>query len=206
MISSSRYKWLVFLLVVLLATNFTLLYLYVKKDGGKSPNNTSAQSPANTDRPHGSKTAELLQNEVGFSEEQVQQYFQLREAHWKNMRPYFESMRSAKDSFYSLLRQDSISSSDIKMAATRIGLRQQDIDMATMKHFQEVKKLCTPEQKIRFDAFVKEVIRKMTMTRSPRNRNEEGKKDSINSINNQEEQESRWQKMKKEDSLETMKK
>jgi len=175
MISATRYKWLVFIIGLLVATNAMLLYLYTQPANPPKPAHEKEATPKK------GKTAQLLEKEVGFTPEQLAQYDSLRDAHWKSMGPYFEKLRDAKQSFYELLRVQDVPDSTLLAAARKIGESQEVIDIKTFGHFEEVKKLCRPEQKEKFEAFVTEVLRKMTMTRKNNSPNKPGQDSTKNS-------------------------
>lgn len=164
MISATRYKWLVFIISILLVANLILLYLYVNKSAsGVKPREKQENKQQQT---YHNRTAGILEKEVGFSKEQLAQYDTLRENHYKSMRPYFDSFRAAKDSFYRLLRLPDVPDSTLAGAAREIGRSQEKIDLRTFKHFQDVRALCKPEQQVKFEAFIQDVIKKMTFSRS----------------------------------------
>ena len=178
MISAKRYKWLVFIISVLLVANVVLLYMLVSEE--KKPGEPKKTEKPQQKHPYG-RTGEMLEKEVGFSKEQLERYTKLREAHWNTMGPLFEKMRNSKDSFYQLLRVPELSDSALKNAATAIGNAQLAIDLQTFKHFNEVKALCLPEQREKFDAFIEDVIKKMTMTRGRVNNNK-ASEDSLKNL------------------------
>ncbi|MCK7556416.1 hypothetical protein MKQ70_15890 [Chitinophaga sedimenti] len=85
-------------------------------------------------------------------------------------------MRAAKDSFYQQLYRDAVPDSVVSSYGDSIALKQKSIDMQVFRHFQQVRGLCTDEQRPRFDSLVNQVIRKMS---GPYRRDRGEKQDSI---------------------------
>ena len=149
----SRNKNLIFIIAVLLLTNIAVLvyFLWLKKP--EEPKRNSG---------HGSGLTEMLQQEVGFDENQIAQYKQLKEAQWKTIRPLFDEMRKAKDSLFRLMSDSTVSDSIINNAADVIGKKQRALDLQTFNHFKKVRTLCiTPEQQVKYDSAVLRMFRKM---------------------------------------------
>ena len=105
---------------------------------------------------------ESLKTEVGFDQKQLDTYQQLREEHMKKIKPLFEDIRSAKDSFYSLLYVDNPPDSLLNKTAARIGEKQMVLDREVFNHFKNVRLLNRPEQLAKFDTLYKKVIEKIT--------------------------------------------
>lgn len=146
----AKNKVLLIIVGVLLLVNLGVLLLFVNmKQGGRS-----------RERVRQGMT-EVLEKKAGFSPQQLKAYQDLREQHWTKMRPLLSDMRTAKDSFYRLLYQPSVTDSALSRAADAIGVRQKAIDMQTFRHFQQVRALCTPEQRPRLDSLIHQVVSRM---------------------------------------------
>lgn len=149
--NSSRNKVLLFLIGILLLTNIILVVFFVgKKDG---------------DKPRGSRdrstwVRDFLKDSVGFNEQQLTQYDQLRQQNRENMRPLFEDLGNAKLKFYEMVTQPATDSAN-QAAAALIGEKQKALDMAFFNHFKQVRSLCTPEQLPKYDSQVQHIIQRM---------------------------------------------
>ncbi|UYQ94363.1 hypothetical protein MKQ68_04575 [Chitinophaga horti] len=142
------------LVVILLATNVAMLVFFVF---------LKPQPPQKQGKGRGGyDVAVILEKEVGFSKQQMDTYNHLREQHWEKMKPSFMAMRTAKDSFYQQLYLDGVADSVVNRYGDTIAYRQKSIDMQIFRHFQQVRGLCTDEQRPRFDSLVNQVIRKMS--------------------------------------------
>src|SRR5688572_20777587 len=98
--NSPRIKVLLFLIGILLVTNLVLLLFFVlNKDGDQG----RGKRPPHTDRAQMMRT--FLKDSVGFSEQQLTQFDQIREKNREDMKPLFEEMRQSKLAFYNLLKQ-----------------------------------------------------------------------------------------------------
>ncbi|MGN7721950.1 Spy/CpxP family protein refolding chaperone [Chitinophaga sp. 22620] len=148
-----RNKVLSVLVIILLLTNLLLLFFFVW--------NKPADPARTSNRSRGGEVMQLLEKEVGFSKQQLDQYKQLKEQHWERMKTSFGELRTARDNFYKLLNENSVADSVITAAADSIGSRQMEIDVQTFRHFREVRGLCTPEQLPHFDSVVQHVMKKM---------------------------------------------
>ncbi|WP_346318120.1 hypothetical protein [Chitinophaga sp. YIM B06452] len=148
----ARNKVLGVLVIILLLTNLLLLFFFVwnKPDDARSSN-----------RGRGGEVMQLLEKQVGFSKQQLDQYKQLKDQHWERLKPSFGELRTARDNFYKLLNENSVPDSVLMAAADSIGAKQVVIDLQTYRHFREVRGLCTPEQLPHFDSVVQHVMKKM---------------------------------------------
>jgi periplasmic protein CpxP/Spy len=158
-------KAIVFIIGILLLSNLTLLYFFMKKDdhkGGPKPQYKSFRE----------YMIATLKDEVGFNEEQIAQYVELSDKHKKTMRPMFNDIHNAKDSFYKLLKtepSDSVRNSYL----VKIGQKQDSIDLKIFNHFLALKHVCTQEQLPRYDTVIQDVI--SGMINSPKKGSEKKK-------------------------------
>lgn len=150
--SISRNKPLIFIIGVLLITNIALL-LYFLND--RKPHHNEKM----TSRTGVISTA--LKNEVGFSDEQIAEYRQIKEDHFKTMRPMMDDIRRFKDSLFRLLGNDSANDTIVDRLAGEVAMRQKQMDLLAFSHFRKVRQLCTQEQLPKYDTLVMKMIRKM---------------------------------------------
>ena len=144
----AKNKVLLIIVGVLLLVNLGVLLLFVnmKQPGGRVRDRVRQGM------------SEVLEKKAGFTPQQLKAYQELREQHWAKMKPLLGDMRAAKDSFYRLLYQPSVADSTLSRVAAAIGVRQQAIDMQTFRHFQQVRALCTPEQRPKLDSLIHQVV------------------------------------------------
>lgn len=164
--NSSRTKVLLFLVGILLLTNIALVIFFV---GKRTP---EKRGPRGGDR--SSMVRDYLKDSVGFNEQQLARYDQLRHQNRENMKPLFEDLGNAKMAYYKYINQPAVDSAS-KAAAAMIGQKQQELDMAFFNHFRQVRELCTPGQQSRYDSLVQQIIRRMVAPRGDHKQRKPGK-------------------------------
>ncbi|CAH0997645.1 hypothetical protein EMA8858_03779 [Emticicia aquatica] len=101
----------------------------------------------------------FLENELKFDQKQSDAYRILRQQHAAQVRALRETVKSMKTEFYEELSQENISDSTIKSKAINIETKMAEVDLITFKHFQQVRRMCTPQQQKRFDELIMDLIR-----------------------------------------------
>jgi periplasmic protein CpxP/Spy len=151
--NGSRNKILLFLVGILLLANIVMLVFFVgKKSPGKDRSHSSGRSRSEVMR-------DFLKDSVGFNEQQLAQFDQIREQHRDSVKTLFDDMRNAKMAFY---KQAGQSDTAAQMAAADvIAQKQKALDVAFFTHFQDIRQLCTPEQITRYDSLVQKIVRRM---------------------------------------------
>lgn len=99
-----------------------------------------------------------LQNDVGFSKDQLDQYQALRKEQREKARPMFNALRTTKKDFYNLMYSSTNSDSVINVYADSIGQRQKNLDMQMFRYFKSIRNLCKPEQLPKFDSAITKEI------------------------------------------------
>lgn len=153
MTSEKKIKSLIGIVVFLLLSNIAMLIFFVLL------NNDTRHASGNHEN---NLIGSFLKNDIGFSATQMTEYDTMRNEHLRNMKPLFDKMRSVRDSFYGLLYIDALPDSVINSKAAIIGERQAEMDKNFLRHLQEVRKLCKPEQLPKFDSSFKVVVSKIT--------------------------------------------
>ncbi|HEX5652780.1 MAG TPA: periplasmic heavy metal sensor [Chitinophagaceae bacterium] len=153
MSTTSRNKTLLFIIAVLLLTNIAVLVYFLgnkRQDNGKPP------------RSQRGGLSEMLQKEVGFNEDQVAKYKELKVQQWETIRPMFDQMRKAKDSLFRLMSDSTANDSVINKAAESIAAQQKALDLQAFNHFKRVRELCSnPDQQVKYDSAILRMFRKM---------------------------------------------
>jgi len=145
-------KVLVTIIAILLLANIAMLVFFIS--GMRKPERENAANK----RPH--STESFLQAKIGFSEQQLTQFNQLKEEHHEKLSPFFEDLRLTKDQFF-LLVKDSLSDSRVDSAAALIGEKQKILDLQVFKTIREVRSLCNPQQQLKFDSLLPKIAYKM---------------------------------------------
>jgi periplasmic protein CpxP/Spy len=150
--STSKNKPLIFIIITLLLTNIGVLgyFLWFKKTPPKKDNNPQTWM------------INALQKDVGFTDQQIAQYKELNEEHWKRLKPMFEDIRKSKDSLFKLLSDETVSDSVINKKAETIAQKQKAIDLQAFNNFKRIRTVCTSqEQRVKYDSLVQRLMRKM---------------------------------------------
>lgn len=151
--NNSKYRILIFLVVFLLLTNIGLL-LYFTAFNKPEPK-------ANKQEKRGPGITAFLQNDLGFSKQQMAELDSLKKQHRAAIKPLFEELGKTKDNFYQLIGKPGISDSALQAAANEIGKKQAALDLQFFQNFVSLRKLCTEQQLIRFDATMPSLASKM---------------------------------------------
>lgn len=144
-------KVLLLIIAALLIVNFGLLYYGVRKKGHAGPRKGDPKEWAK----------KKLEKEVGFNQEQLASYEELRTKHFDSLKPMFDELHIVKDSFFNLIYQPQVSDSAIAIYAARVCGKQETIDMKMLRHFRNLKALATDEQKPKMDSFLQSITQRM---------------------------------------------
>jgi hypothetical protein len=102
-----------------------------------------------------------LQNEVGFSKDQLDRYQLLRKDQREIVKPLFGELRAAKKDFYDLLYTATASDSLITADADSIAQKQKKLDLQIFHYFKNIRNICTPGQLQKFDSTINKVVVRM---------------------------------------------
>lgn len=150
--NDKKTRSLITIIIFLLITNITMLIFFVvmNKPGERRPRNHDNNGMYNS-----------LKTEVGFSEDQLNQYKALREEQMKKVHPLFNQVRKAKEDFYALISSSGVTDSLLEGRADSIGEKQKDLDLQVFGYFKNVRKICTNSQINKFDTLMKKVEMRM---------------------------------------------
>jgi Spy/CpxP family protein refolding chaperone len=135
--------------VLLLLANIALVIFMVKGKRHSPPKRSGRGEPS-----------EIMVKELGMTEQQQKDYKELKEEHFKNVRPLFDSVRAAKTAFFGLVKEANISDSLIDAYNKRVIDQQVKLDKLTFEHFRRVRNLFTAEQQPKFDSFIVKMMQR----------------------------------------------
>lgn len=150
--SNPRNKNLLIIIGVLLLTNIALLAFFLSQKPGKQ-----GTAGIKNERPG---IGEMLKNEVGFTEDQLAKYKELKEEQRQTIRPMYDDMRKTKESMFQLLGHPDADSL-VKQVTDAIAKKQKALDLQTFSYFRKVRSLCTAEQEPIYDSLILRTFRKM---------------------------------------------
>lgn len=144
----STNKILTIAVILLLITNIALVAMMVMGKDKK-------------ERKGGREQAfEMMVKELDMTEAQQKEYKQLKDEHMKDSKPLFDSLRSARNAFFALVKDPAANDSILSVYSQRISERQSAIDKNIFAHFKRVRSLFTPEQQPKFDTFVQKMMQR----------------------------------------------
>ena len=150
--NNSKNRIFIFLIVFLLLTNIAMLVYFtgINKPSGQS-NHGAKRGPVTT----------FLQNEAGFSKEQMAALDSLKKEHRAAIKPLFDELGKSKDNFYQLIGKPAVPDSVLRAGADDIGKKQAALDLQFFQNFMSMRKLCTDQQLLKFDAVMPSLASKM---------------------------------------------
>lgn len=134
--------------ILLLISNIALVF-FLMKDKGRGDGKRGKGDPSG-----------IMAKELGMTEQQVKDHKQLKDGHFKTVRPLYDSLRAAKAAYFALIKDPAVTDSTAAVYRARINARQNEIDSMTFAHFKRVRSLFTPEQQPRFDEFVQKMMQR----------------------------------------------
>lgn len=104
---------------------------------------------------------EFLVKELKLNTEQQQQFQVLVSAHQQGAEQLRSKIRTAKEAFFNLLKQSNVTDSVKQTAAKAVSMITEELDLLTLDHFQQVRRLCTADQQNKFDEIIHQVTSMM---------------------------------------------
>ncbi|MBS1742710.1 MAG: periplasmic heavy metal sensor [Bacteroidetes bacterium] len=141
-------KILVSIIGILLVANIVMLSFLIWKNDADRKQRINERD--NNSRSKAVK--EYLRKEIGFSETQLADYDSLSKKHRQELKTVFNSLAAERKKTFKILADASFSDSAIEQAAAVIHASQPDLEKGMLTHLKDIRNLCTPEQKTRFDS------------------------------------------------------
>jgi Spy/CpxP family protein refolding chaperone len=101
-----------------------------------------------------------MAKELNMTDQQQKDFKQLRDDHFKNIRPQMDSLRAAKTAFFSLIKDPNSNDSTVDAYDQKVLEQQSRLDKMTFDHFRRVRNLFTAEQQPKFDSFVQKMMQR----------------------------------------------
>ena len=138
----------IFLLIIgiLLITNIALLSFLLRE-----PKKTSRQDRR-------AYIAAFLKNDIGFDEQQLQQFDTLSTHHRENMSSVWEKARGSKGEQFRQLLAGNFTDSAVDAVAEQSARKQKSIEVMMCSHLKNIRLLCKPEQLAKFDSLFPKVL------------------------------------------------
>lgn len=163
----TKTKSLVTIIIFLLITNLGMLLFFI----------FSSKPSVKREYSHEKGSGSMynsLQNDVGFSKDQLDRYQLLRQEQREIVRPLFGELRTSKKDFYDLLYTNNVSDSLIKVDADSIAQKQKRLDQQMFGYFKNIRNICKQDQLQKFDSTINKVVIRM-IGRSGRGKSDQKK-------------------------------
>lgn len=144
-------RWLSIITIVFLVANIITLVLLWQQN-----------KPIRNDRrnmPRDAQVFEFLSKELALDSLQKETYRKLRDDHQAIQRLLQDSIRKGKDAFFSLIQQRDVPDSLLQERSKKIAEFEQQMDLITFRHFQQVRAFCNPLQQEKFDTLIQDILR-----------------------------------------------
>lgn len=144
--SKNRF-WGLAVLLLVLVNIATLVTFWILK----------GSNPFKQDGPR-KEVVDFIVRELKLDSLQKKQFILLKEEHQQQIRTIKDSIRKAKDDLFGLLKDPNSSEESIVSASKITAALEAEIDLVTFRHFQKLRKICTPEQQKKFDEIIDRVV------------------------------------------------
>lgn len=94
---------------------------------------------------------QFLQDDVGFSNDQMAKYREISKKNFDGLRTHMETTRNEKESILKELSLTAFTDSSISIAAHKIAAVQVAGDSLLLTNIRQLRELCTPDQLQKFD-------------------------------------------------------
>ncbi len=149
----NRHKWWLIAVAVLLIINTATLTIFWMERKG--------QGLLLGSHPKGGDAKAFLIKALALDSLQQVQYLTLIKAHRDGANTIKKELKNAKDALFHLLADSTVNEIVVEQAADRAAAKETELDLLTFKHFQQVRSICTPQQKIKFDTIIESVVKMM---------------------------------------------
>ena len=144
MSTQTKSKLYIFIIGILLVTNIAVLFFFLNGNKHDSQKGGPRGGPA--------MMKDFLKNDLGFNDQQIQQYDTLSKQHREKSKADFDALKVSKEQQFRELGSKGFSDSAIAEMAGRSAEKQKLMEAKMLNYFASVRKLCTPEQQPKFDS------------------------------------------------------
>ena len=148
--SNASPKTLTFAVLLLLIINTGLVVFLVIGRKDKHPTMTYGRQD----------NFELMARELNLQEDQKAQHKLLREEHFNNVKPFYDSIRATKTALYARIADTTISSVDFDTYDAKTSQWYSAINKMTFEHFKKVRSLLKPDQQEGYDKFIQKMMQR----------------------------------------------
>jgi Spy/CpxP family protein refolding chaperone len=139
-------KLLTFAVVLLLIVNVVLLVFMFK---GRGHDNRKGRDGNPFDK---------MVKELNMTDQQQAEFKKLKDQHFANISPVFDSVKSLKKSLFSLVKAENVNDSLFNHYTTLISEQRVIADKLTINHLRKVRALFSGDQQKEYDEFVQKMM------------------------------------------------
>lgn len=111
-------------------------------------------------RDYKSPMTTYLENEIKFTDAQMESYEALKDTHGANMKKFFDTLRAGKVNVYKQLGGNAFNDSIMQSAVMSASRQQLTMETMMLNHVKDIRAICTPAQQLVFDTgFYKVMVR-----------------------------------------------
>ena len=144
-------KILILIIGILLAANIATLTFFLMNP---------CEKPASAKYDRKAMIISFLQKEVGFSTEQMSRYEAMSKLHRQEMKKSFDGMSTQRERVFKDLALNDFKDSAIEVAAVNISSQQKEFELLMLRHMNNIRGICTAEQRPVFDSGFYKIISK----------------------------------------------
>lgn len=144
--NQTKYKWMLFLVLILLISNMVLAFFLFFGNNKKQWKRDSSD-----------EWAMKIYNEIGLDTTQIAIFSKEKDAFFETMRPVWNENKKAKEALYKNLSV-SLPDTTVTQLLEKIKSTNHYSDSFTFDHFVKLRALCTPEQQVRFDTIMPKLV------------------------------------------------
>ncbi|GAB4376953.1 MAG: hypothetical protein Kow0042_23920 [Calditrichia bacterium] len=157
----NRYLWIT--ITVLVVINLvTLSLLWMGRPVG--PKQGHGPLPPNQDR---QRIRQLLQEQLSFTDEQIERYLALRQEHRQETRRLDAEIRELKRKMFDRVLEEQAPPAISDSLLNLVLAKQAELEKVTFQHFLDLKNLCGPEQREKLKLLMHEALRPEAPPRMP---------------------------------------
>jgi periplasmic protein CpxP/Spy len=136
----TKNKILILAIAALLITNIAMLVFFLNKPDHKG-----------FKRGRDAALTAFVQQDLGFSQQQMQQFDSLGKQHKEKVKQVMDTLRNKKEQVLKDLALAGFSDSALDVSASGSASGQKAMELLMLQHFKNIRNLCTPAQQSKFD-------------------------------------------------------
>ncbi|AXG71841.1 heavy-metal resistance [Kordia sp. SMS9] len=110
--------------------------------------------------PRGANPGKFIAKELQFDEAQMQQFSTINDVHHEAMMTISRDIKKLKDALFAEISETTVDKAKIDDITNQIGEKERQKDLKTFYHFKEVQKICTDEQRERFNTLIQHALKR----------------------------------------------